>query len=113
VTIVVPAFNDQIAADIGARLTGTTSTLLTRTGVDLAIFGAHLRGQPLHWRLEQLGARFVDQISTADACPGELFRISEAGLGRFLAALPAPMALTNIELDDGRTVIGLTATDVT
>jgi len=112
-TIVVPAFNDQIAADIGARLTGTTSTLLIRTGVDLATFSAHLRGQPLHWQLEQLGARFVDQISTTDAGPGELFRISEAGLGRFLAALPAPMALTNIELDDGRTVIGLTATDVT
>ncbi|HEV7583658.1 MAG TPA: allophanate hydrolase [Mycobacterium sp.] len=113
VTIVVPAFNDQIAADIGARLTGTTSTLLTRTGVELAAFGAYLRGQPQHWRLEQLGARFVDRILTTDACPGELFRISEAGLGHFLATLPAAMSLTNIELDDGRTVIGVTATDVT
>jgi hypothetical protein len=39
----------------------------------------------------------------------------------FLAALPAPMALTSIELENGRTVIGLaaihdattTATDIT
>ncbi|WP_108923688.1 allophanate hydrolase [Mycobacterium montefiorense] len=105
VTIVVPAFHDQIAVDIGARLTGTAATLLTRTGVDLAVFGAHLRGHPLHWQLEQLGARFAGQISTVEGRPGELFQISEAGLGRFLSAL------TNVELEDGRTVIGVTADD--
>jgi allophanate hydrolase len=105
VTIVVPVFHDQIAADIGARLTGTSSTLLTRTGVDLAVFGAQLLRHPLHWQLEQLGARFAGQISTTEGQPGELFRISEAGLGRFLSAL------TNVELEDGRTVIGVTADD--
>ncbi|BBY20430.1 allophanate hydrolase [Mycobacterium stomatepiae] len=108
VTIVVPAFDDQIAADIGARLTGAASTLLAQTGVDLAVFGAHRRRQPLHGQLERLGARFVAEISTADARPGELFRIFEAGLGGFLAAAPAPMALTAIELDDGRSVTGVT-----
>jgi allophanate hydrolase len=134
VMLVVPAFNDQIAADIAARLIGATSTPLTGNGFDLAVFGAHLRGQSLHWQLERLGARYVDQINTSDAyclmaldttpptlglirtkpgqgapVQGELFRISEAGLGRFLAALPTPMALTSIELENGRTVIGLTA----
>jgi allophanate hydrolase len=134
VMLVVPAFNDQIAADIAARLTGATSTLLTGNGVDLAVFGAHLRGQSLHGQLERLGARYVDQINTSDAyrllaldttpptpglirtkpgqgapVQGELFRISKAGLGCFLAALPTPMALTSIELENGRTVIGLTA----
>ncbi|MCV7413190.1 allophanate hydrolase [Mycobacterium florentinum] len=107
VTIVVPAFDDQIAADIGARLTGTESGLLIQTGCELAVFGAHRRGQPLHGQLEQLGARFVGQVATTDARRGELFRISEAGLGHFLSALSAPMALTRIELDDGRTVIGV------
>jgi allophanate hydrolase len=111
VTIVVPAFHDHIAADIGARLTGTASTLPTRTGVELAVFGAHLRGQPLHGQVEQLGARFAERITATDGRLGELFRISEAGLGRFVAALPAPMALTKIELEDGRTVIGVAATD--
>jgi allophanate hydrolase len=110
VTIVVPAFHDQIAADIGARLAGTTCTLLARTGVDLAVFDARSPGEP---RLEQFGARFVEQITAADGRrQGELFRISDAGLGRFLAGLAAPMALTNIELDDGRTMIGVTATEV-
>ena len=86
-------------------------------------------------KLEQLGARYADQINTTDGyrllaldtrppipgltrtkpaqgapIQGELFRIYEAGLGRFLAGLPAPMALTSIELENGRTVIGLTAT---
>ncbi|WAC93943.1 allophanate hydrolase [Mycobacterium sp. Aquia_213] len=111
VTVVVPAFDDQIAADIGARLTGTASALLTRTGVALAVFGAHRRGQPMHWQLEQLGARFAGQIATTDARRGELFRVSEAGLGRFVEALPAPLALTNIELEDGRMVTGVTGTD--
>jgi allophanate hydrolase len=135
VMVVVPAFNDQVAADIAARLSGTTSALLTESGFDIAVFGAHLRGQSLHWQLERLGARYVNQINTTDAyrllaldttppaaglirtkpgqgapVQGELFRISEAGLGRFLAALPAPMALTSIELESGRIVIGLTAT---
>lgn len=87
-------------------------------------------------KLEQLGGRYADQINSTDGyrlllaldtrspipglirtkpaqgapIQGELFRISEAGLGRFLAGLPAPMALTSIELENGRTVIGLTAT---
>ncbi|MDV7265767.1 allophanate hydrolase, partial [Rhodococcus oxybenzonivorans] len=41
---------------------------------------------------------------------GELFRVSPAGLGRFLAALPAPMALTSVELSDGRAVVGFSCT---
>jgi allophanate hydrolase len=55
------------------------------------------------------------QVSATDGRRGELFRISEAGLGRSVAALRAPVALTlaNIELDDGRTVIGVSATEVT
>ncbi|MEZ0352538.1 allophanate hydrolase [Mycobacterium sp. pR1184] len=104
VTIVVPAFNDQIAADIGARLTGTASEPLVRSGVELAVFG-----QWVHLPLKGLGARFVEHIRTPEGRTGELFRISEAGLGSLAAALPASMALTNLELEDGRTVTGVTA----
>jgi allophanate hydrolase len=114
VTVVVPAFNDQIAADIAARVSGTTPTLLTEKGVDVAIFGAHLRGQSLRCQLKQLGARYSGQITKPGhraPVQGELFRISEAGLGRFVAALPAPMALTRVELENGHNVIGLTVTD--
>ncbi|MEU4709252.1 allophanate hydrolase [Nocardia salmonicida] len=146
VTVVVPAFADQLAVDLAARVTGTPAPLLVETGVPLAVFGAHLRGQPLHWQLEQLGARFAGEITTTDAyrltaldttppkpglvrhgdgqgAPilGELFLVSPAGLGRFLAELPPPMALTSIDLSDGRAVVGfacsydaaVAATDIT
>ncbi|CAM4490829.1 allophanate hydrolase [Nocardia ninae] len=147
VMLVTPAFADQVGVDLAARLLGAQSTpLLVERGVELAVFGAHLRGQPLHWQLEQIGARFTGDIRTTDAyrltalattppkpglvrhgdgrgvpIAGELFRVAEAGLGSFLATLPAPMALTSIELSDGRSVIGFactyeaaaTATDIT
>ncbi|MEV0250068.1 allophanate hydrolase [Nocardia sp. NPDC050712] len=135
VMVVAPAFADQVAVDLAARLTGSESPALVEQGVELAVFGAHLRGQPLHWQLEQIGARYAGEIHTTDAyrltaldtvppkpglvrhgaglgAPilGELFRVSPAGLGGFLAALPAPMALTSIELADGRSVIGFACT---
>ncbi|MEU8901801.1 allophanate hydrolase [Nocardia sp. NPDC048505] len=136
VMVVVPAFADQVALDIAAGLQQReTAPLFVDKGVELAVFGAHLREQPLHWQLEELGARFAGVIRTTDAyrltaldttprkpglvrtgpgrgapIAGELFRLSEAALGRFLAALPAPMALTAIELEDGRSVVGFTAT---
>ncbi len=104
VTVVVPAFHDQVAVDIAARLSGETSTLLVETGCDIALFGPH----SVRRQLEQLGARHTGQVS-AERAPsgGELFRISEAGLGRLIADLPAPMALSRIELADGRAVTGL------
>ncbi|WP_280482189.1 allophanate hydrolase [Nocardia cyriacigeorgica] len=136
VMVVVPAFADQVAIDIAARLIGTDSTpALFDHDAELAVFGAHLRGQPLHWQLEQIGARFAGEIRTTDAyrltaldttppkpglvrhgpgqgapIVGELFGVSAAGLGSFLSALPAPMALANIELEDGRTVVGFACT---
>ncbi|MFZ2526351.1 MAG: allophanate hydrolase [Rhodococcus sp. (in: high G+C Gram-positive bacteria)] len=135
VMVVVPAFGDQVAIDIAAHLTGVPSPDFVGAGVELAVFGAHLRGQALHFQLEDLGARFAREIHTSDAyrlvalnttpakpgvvrygpgegapIVGELFRISEAGLGRFLAALPAPMTLTSVELSDGRHVVGFGCT---
>jgi allophanate hydrolase len=120
VTIVARTFGDQIAVDIAARLSGTTPTLLIEAGCELAVSGAYRRDQPLHFHLEQAGARYVHNINTngdhrfasADnpvaRVEAELFRISEAGLGRLLASLPAPAALAALELENGRTVIGLT-----
>lgn len=36
-------------------------------------------------------------------------RLDLAGLGTFLSALPAPMALTNVELSEGRIIVGSAA----
>lgn len=84
VTIVARTFGDQIAVDIAARLSGTASPLFVESGCDIAVFGAHRRGQPMYGQLEQAGARYVRDLDD-----GELFRISEAGLGHLLASLPA------------------------
>ncbi|MGW4371253.1 allophanate hydrolase [Nocardia takedensis] len=146
VMVVTPAFGDQVAVDIAARIVGVESPAFVAEGVELAVFGAHLRGQPLHWQLERIGARFAGEITTSDAyrltaldtvpakpglvrhgaglgAPilGELFRVSRAGLGQFLAELPPPMALASIDLADGRAVVGFAcsfdaasaATDIT
>ncbi|MGC0365553.1 allophanate hydrolase [Rhodococcus sp. 27YEA15] len=135
VMFVVPAFHDQVAIDLAAGLAGLPAPQLISAGIELAVFGAHLRGQPLNAQLSDLGARYVEDIVTTNAyrlyaldtvppkpglvrrgdglgasIVGEIFRISPAGLGVFLAALPAPMALTSIELSDGRTVVGFSCT---
>lgn len=135
VTFVVPAFGDQAAIDVAAILLGVESPEFVDSGVELAVFGAHLRGQPLNFQLDDLGARFDRTVTTTDAyrltalattplkpglvrrgpglgAPiiGEVFRLSPGGLGRFLAALPAPMALTSVELADGSAVVGFSCT---
>lgn len=129
VTVVVQTFDDQVALDIAASITGEPAASAVDAGVELAVFGAHLRGQPLNHELETLGARFVREDSTAPeyamfaldgavrkpgivrADPGsgvslaaEVWRVSSAGLGAFLANLPRPMALGRIRLADGEAV---------
>ncbi|MFT4043408.1 MAG: allophanate hydrolase [Gordonia sp. (in: high G+C Gram-positive bacteria)] len=97
--------------------------------VELAVFGAHMRGGPLTHELSGRGARWAGEIATAaayrlvalDTIPakpglvrdpagrsirGETWRLTPHALGEFLAALPAPMSLGRIELDDGRWVVG-------
>ncbi|ORW24828.1 allophanate hydrolase [Mycobacterium palustre] len=108
VTVVVPAFADQVAVDIAARLSGTTPALLTQTGCDVVLFGAQATTRQL---LEGLGARYAGRVgATAAGAPrGDLFRVSEAGLGRLVASLPAPATVGRFALDDARSAIGLTA----
>lgn len=120
VTIVVRTFGDQIAVDVAARLSGTRPTLFIESSCELAVFGAYRRDQPMHWHIQHAGARYAYDTNTigdhqfasvdspAGRIEGELFRVSEAGLGRLLATLPETAALACVELENGRTVIGLT-----
>lgn len=102
--------------------------------VDLFVVGAHLRGMPLEWQLRRLGARWLGVETTAPryrlvALPtepakpglvavasagasiaGELWRLTAAGLGEFLADLPSPMTLGRVELASGREVVGFGCT---
>lgn len=131
VSVVVRAFDDQVALDLAGLLVDERAPLYPTTGVPLVVFGAHLRGEPLNGQLHALGARFVGDVVTApayamyalaggakpvvvpvgdggSALPGEEWLLSPAALGTFLAALPAPMALGPVALADGRHVVGFT-----
>jgi allophanate hydrolase len=131
VSVIARCFDDQVAIDIAALLTGEQAdTPYPTGGVDLVVFGAHLRGHPLNGELTALGARFAGEVCTTPeyrmvalptdppkpgithdpgagaSLPGERWTISTTGLGRLLAELPAPMALGKIRLDNGEEVTG-------
>ncbi|ADG78216.1 Allophanate hydrolase OS=Tsukamurella paurometabola (strain ATCC 8368 / DSM / CCUG 35730 / CIP 100753 / JCM 10117 / KCTC 9821 / NBRC 16120 / NCIMB 702349/ NCTC 13040) OX=521096 GN=Tpau_1595 PE=4 SV=1 [Tsukamurella paurometabola] len=134
ISVLAPAGHDAVALDLAARITGAPSPEPWNTefvgALDLAVFGAHLRGQPLERELTALGARWAGPVATApeyrlvalDTVPpkpglvhdpidgrsirGELWRISPAALGTFLSRLPAPMTLGAVRLNDERSVVG-------
>jgi allophanate hydrolase len=115
--------------------------LAAADAVELVVFGAHLRGGPLAHQLTQLGARWAGEVVTAPryrmsvlpsvpakpavtrvpdgsqgaALSGHSWLMSPAALGRFLAALPAPMQLGKVEFDNGtwRTAFGCDASAAT
>jgi allophanate hydrolase len=136
VSVIVPAFHDQIAIDLAARFRGTAPPVFAPAEAELVVFGAHLTGFPLNHQLTDLGARFAGEVWTAPtyrmyevdavppkplvvrsadgaSLPGERWELSPAALGRFLAALPAPMTLGKIELADGTWVTGFVANEPT
>jgi allophanate hydrolase len=99
--------------------------------ISVAVVGAHLSGQPLHRELLELGARLELSTRTAPryrlyalaatvpAKPGlirasapaaaievEVYRLDAAAFGQFVAGVAAPLAIGNLELEDGRWVKG-------
>ncbi|MFF1398885.1 allophanate hydrolase [Streptomyces sp. NPDC058287] len=124
VMLIGPAFTDERLV----RIAG----LLTNPPLRLAVIGAHLSGQPLNGQLLAVGGRLVRTTTTARAYrlyaldtlppkPGlirvgtsggggtveaEVWQLPAEGLGRFLSALPRPMALGSVELADGSFVTG-------
>ncbi|KLI06237.1 allophanate hydrolase [Mycolicibacterium conceptionense] len=135
ITLLAPGFHDGVIADLAARFLDVPSAeSWAESGgapvTELAVFGAHLRGQPLEHQLTGRGARWAGPITTAphyrlyalDTVPpkpgltrvdtggapivGERWLLSPAALGEFLAELPAPMMLGKVELDDGRWITG-------
>ena len=132
VTFIAPAFSDRVLADVAADLTGEPRPAGGPTGIELLVVGAHRSGQPLNHELTDRGARYTGTARTAPryrlyalptqplmpgmvrvvnggaAIEGELWALPAAALGPFLADLPAPMALGQVELDDGRRIVGFT-----
>jgi len=102
--------------------------------IDIAVAGAHLSGEPLNHQLTSLGATLVRECRTAPryrlfAIPGtvppkpglirigegegvgasievEVWRMSPAAFGAFVAAIPAPLGIGKVQLEDGPMVSG-------
>ena len=136
IMFVVPTFADQVAIDLAGRFLGqAVAPCIIDNGVDLAVFGAHLRGQPLNYELVALGGRYIEDVTTSPAyrfqvlrtspskpslvpvgpaegaaIRGELWRLSPAALGCLVGELSAPMSLTSITLSDHRRVVGFSCT---
>jgi allophanate hydrolase len=132
VTVVGRAFADRAVADVARLL--TTSPAAPHHGgppaVPLAVFGAHMTGEPLNPELTRRGGRFLRAASTAPdyrlyalptyppkpglvrvpgggaAIEAEVWLLPPLGLADLVAELPAPMALGRVRLGDGSTPIG-------
>lgn len=149
ITIFAKAFSDEALLKIGASYTNfcnyqTGANMLdlhpnivpvlpTQT-MDIAVFGAHLQGMPLHYQLQELNAVFVKKTVTAPYYrmfilnnssgiekPGvirssengteielEIYRINKNYIGDFLDLIPYPLGLGRIELNNGQWITGFT-----
>ncbi len=146
VTLIAPAFEEARLAAFGHAFHAATGLPLGATGqqqpasptlpaawpeLRIAVFGAHLRGQPLNPELLALGARFEAEMVTAPhyrlyridaggpprpgllrvgqdgvAVAGEIWRLPPAGFGAFVAGIPAPLGIGSVTLADGSQVKG-------
>ena len=117
-------------APFADRTLAQLAELIAAPPVELLVVGAHLRGQPLNHQLVAAGATLISEMRTSadyrlyalatspakpglvrvvddgSAIVGELWRVPSAGFGRFVAALPEPMGIGPVRLEDGRRVSG-------
>jgi allophanate hydrolase len=132
VQLIAPAFADRPLLDLAARWVGEPVPELRRRAL-LAVAGAHLSGQPRNGDLLALGGQLHSRARTADgyrmySVPGpfprpglvrgggsvggievEVWDLPAEGLGRLLPTIAAPLALGQIDLDDGSVVTGFVA----
>jgi allophanate hydrolase len=106
--------------------------------IDLVVVGAHLSGMPLNGQLRDLQARFVRTATTTPdyqlfslanqtpAKPGlirrsrgagvgidvEIWKLSPAAFGKFVAAIPPPLGIGTIFLSDGSQAKGFLVEDI-
>ena len=148
VTLFAPAWHDGVLARLGAALQdrlmavagltlGALGTKLEKSqridvkddGITVAVFGAHLRDQPLNRLMRSWGATFVSicvtspvyrmhlitgslvpgglrrpglvrVISGGVAIAGELWRLPPAGFGRLVESVTSPLAIGTVECAD-------------
>jgi allophanate hydrolase len=128
-------FHADTALALGARDVPQPplSPLPATTGdeMPIAVVGAHLSGMALNGELQMLGGRLLEEsvtapdyrlyaLDTTPPKPGmlrvepgagsaiklELWALSAASFGKFVAAIPPPLSIGTIRLADGRGVKG-------
>lgn len=126
-SLIGPAFTDLALLDLAERFTGAAGSAPDLYPcLDVAAFGAHMRGEPLNAQLEDLGARYGGDVITdggsrllvlpsdtpvsrvalvpaADGAPvaGERWQLSPHALGLLLALVGTPQSLGKVRLEDG------------
>jgi allophanate hydrolase len=135
ITLVAPAFHDDVLLAMGARFLGEPAPKLAlRSGepsVKVAVCGAHLSGLPLNGQLLQRAARLVIKTTTSARyrlfeIPGvtprkpglirverdgasielEVWEMPVRSFGSFVSGIPSPLGIGQIELADGTFVQG-------
>ncbi|MBB3459362.1 allophanate hydrolase [Rhizobium sp. BK313] len=112
-----------------------SSTIPSDRLINLVVVGAHLSGMPLNGQLRELDARFLSKGRTSasyrlyelagqqPAKPGlirveedkggeievEIWQLTPAAFGQFVAAIPAPLGIGTISLADGTAAKGFLA----
>jgi allophanate hydrolase len=129
-------FHADTKLTLGARCVPLPSlaTLPASAGdseIAIAVVGAHLSGMALNGELKALGGRLLEATATAPdyklyaldttpAKPGmlrvdtgtgasialEIWALSAAAFGKFVAAIPPPLSIGTVRLADGRGVKG-------
>ncbi len=116
------AFTDRILAELAHRFASP--------GIDVFVVGAHMTGQPLNRQLVQAGGTLIRATTTAPryrlhaletvppkpglvrvpvggvSIEGEIWRLPAAGFGTFVAAIPSPMVIGKVMLEDRGEVSG-------
>jgi allophanate hydrolase len=134
VTLMAPAFSDAKLLRLAHWWEGSPSGNYSQqvTCIQLAVVGAHLAGQPLNHQLTSRGASLLRTTTTAPQYrlfalanttppkPGllrvtepqpngievEVWQLTKEAFGSFVAEIPPPMGIGNLELADGSVVKG-------
>ncbi|HTX51431.1 MAG TPA: allophanate hydrolase [Caulobacteraceae bacterium] len=142
VSFIGPAWSDPMLLDLARRyeeiapMPDTPAVDLSgvKTGVKLAVVGAHLAAMPLHWQLTSRDAKLVRRCKTAvayrlyamagsvppkpalvhvgeggGAIEVEVYELDVTAFGSFVAEVPPPLAIGTVTLEDGTEVKGFVA----
>lgn len=128
-----PAWSDEHMVAAGLAVLGEAPPRPPSDWIELVVAGAHLRGEVLEHQLTDRGGIWVETTATAttyrlyamstdppkpamvhDAGRGaaievDVWALSPAAFGSFVATIPPPLAIGTVELVDGRSLTGFVA----